>query len=222
MALPIYIIRPAARCLRTPRAHTHFLSQSFSTTLSRPDEASVETTSISTTPPPPPPPLKLNPNLVTTRKEEHLLAATGRTAIGSRRRRAAIQGTPNIPFEQLPYQCFQEARKILAADREQKLVQIEEERKRIKKVQETPAERLGGEVSKKGKLVAMQKYLEDMKIWADINDPMVKKRFEDGQGMYLYPSLSPPVALVQTNLAFAREWNMYEMELVGADGCGLS
>ena len=63
-------------------------------------------------------------------------------------------------------------------------MQIEEERKRIKKVQETPAERLGGEVSKKAKLLAMQKYLEDLKIWADINDPLVKKRFEDGMGAH--------------------------------------
>ena len=70
-------------------------------------------------------------------------------------------------------------------------MQIEEERKRIKKVQETPAERLGGEVSKKGKLVAMQKYLEDMKIWADINDPLVKKRFEDGKGVYHTLHFSP-------------------------------
>ena len=70
-------------------------------------------------------------------------------------------------------------------------MQIEEERKRIKKVQETPAERLGGEMSKKGKLVAMQKYLEDMKIWADINDPMVKKRFEDGMGAYYILQFSP-------------------------------
>ena len=63
-------------------------------------------------------------------------------------------------------------------------MQIEEERKRIKKVQETPAERLGGEVSKKVKLLAMQKYLEDLKVWADINDPLVKKRFEDGMGAH--------------------------------------
>lgn len=62
-------------------------------------------------------------------------------------------------------------------------MQIEEERKRIKKVQETPIEKLGGEASKKGKLVAMQKYLEELKILADINDPLVKKRFEDGIGV---------------------------------------
>ena len=104
--------------------------------------------------------------------------------IGSRRRRAALQTASNIPFEQLPYQCFQEARKILAADREKKLIQIEEERKRIAKVHETPIEKLGGEASKKGKLIAMHKYLEELKILADINDPMVKKRFEDGDGMF--------------------------------------
>ena len=180
MSLPIYVIRPAARCLRKTQ-HQKCILSSFSTTTCRPEQVSVETSS---TPEPPPPPAKLNPNFITTRKEEHLLAAEGRMPIGSRRRRAAIQSTSNIPFEQLPYQCFQEARKILAADREQKLIQIEEERKRIAKVHETPIEKLGGEASKKGKLIAMHKYLEELKILADINDPMVKKRFEDGDGTF--------------------------------------
>lgn len=179
MALPVYVIRPAARCLRRPRHQAYILSSNISTTATRSEEATVETSNTSTPPPPPP---KLNPNLITTRKEEHLLAAEGRTPIGSRRRRAALQTTSNIPFEQLPYQCFQEARKILAADRETKLVQIEEERKRIAKVHATPIEKLEGEASKKGKLIAMHKYLEELKILADINDPIVKKRFEDGDG----------------------------------------
>lgn len=52
-------------------------------------------------------------------------------------------------------------------------------------------ERLGGEASKKGKLIAMQKYLEELKILADINDPVVKKRFEDGMGMYYLLSSFP-------------------------------
>lgn len=41
--------------------------------------------------------------------------------------------------------------------------------------------------SQKGRLIAMQKYLEELKILADINDPMIKKRFEDGErrrGLY--------------------------------------
>ena len=72
-------------------------------------------------------------------------------------------------------------------------MQIEEERKRIKKVQETSIEKLGGEASKKGKLVAMQKYLEELKILADINDPLVKKRFEDGMGAFSSLCFAPQV-----------------------------
>lgn len=179
MALPVYVIRPAVRCLRRSRPsnipallsqHTFTSASSFS-----------EEASLTPTPPSPPPPL-LDPNTIHTRKEEHLLAARGLLPIGSRRRRAALASTSNIPFEQLPYQCFQEARKILGADREIKLRQIEEERKRIAKVEATDVSKLGGEASKKGKLVAMHKYLEQLKVLADANDPVIKKRFEDGEG----------------------------------------
>ena len=87
-----------------------------------------------------------------------------------------------IPFEQLPYQCFQEARKVLHADRQEKLAEIEIERKRIERAVAVDPSECGGEVAKKGKIVAMQKHLERLKILADINDPMIKKRFEDGKG----------------------------------------
>ena len=90
----------------------------------------------------------------------------------------------------MPYQCFQEARKVLAADREEKLAQISEMRVRIGKVMEKSAESLGGDYVKKGKLVRMQKYLEELKVLADINDPMIQKRFEDGMGTwstYVFP-----------------------------------
>lgn len=117
------------------------------------------------------------------RKAEGKLRKSGASIVGSRRRRAAVADTTSIPFEQLPYQCFQEARKILQADREQKLKQIEEERKRIAKVQAQDAALCGGEASKKGRLIAMQKYLEHLKILADSNDPLIKKRFEDGEGI---------------------------------------
>ncbi|KAL8767159.1 MAG: hypothetical protein Q9209_006250 [Squamulea sp. 1 TL-2023] len=131
----------------------------------------------------PPPGRLLDPNLVATpRLERRLLRETKQQPIGSRRRRAALQSTSNIPFEQLPYQCFQEARNLLLADRQEKLKQIEEERRRIAKVQATPAEQCGGDYVKKGRLVRMQKYLEELKILADINDPVIKKRFEDGEG----------------------------------------
>ena len=56
-------------------------------------------------------------------------------------------------------------------------------RSRIGKVMEKPAETMGGEYVKKGKLVRMQKYLEELKVLADANDPMIRKRFEDGLGM---------------------------------------
>ncbi|KAL8664628.1 MAG: hypothetical protein Q9202_002898 [Teloschistes flavicans] len=114
--------------------------------------------------------------------ERRLIRTTGQQPIGSRRRRAALLTSANIPFEQLPYQCFQEARKLLLADRKEKLLQIEEERRRITKVQADPVEKYGGEYVRKGRLVRMQKYLEELKILADINDPVIKKRFEDGDG----------------------------------------
>ena len=84
----------------------------------------------------------------------------------------------------MPYQCFQEARAILAEDRERKMAEIAEMRKRIAQSQNVPASDLGGEYAKKGKLVRMHKYLEELKILADINDPVIKKRFEDGMGWF--------------------------------------
>lgn len=54
-------------------------------------------------------------------------------------------------------------------------------------MQATPAELCGGEYVKKGRLVRMQKYLEELKILADINDPVIKKRFEDGEGQTAVP-----------------------------------
>lgn len=91
----------------------------------------------------------------------------------------------------MPYQCFQEARAVLAEDRSRKLLEIAEMRKRIDFWQNVPASDLGGEYAKKGKLVRMQKYLENLKILADVNDPVIKKRFEDGMGEFtvLYPEL---------------------------------
>lgn len=71
---------------------------------------------------------------------------------------------------------------MLLADREEKLKQIEEERRRIAKTQAIPAAQCGGEFVKNGRLIRMQKYLEKLKILADINDPVIKKRFEDGEG----------------------------------------
>lgn len=122
--------------------------------------------------------------------QERELIKTGVHPIGSRRRRAALQIPNSVPFEQLPYQCFQEARKIIAADREDKIKKIEQERKRIANVKAMDASQCEGEASKKGRLVRMQKYLHHLKILADSNDPTIKKRFEDGQGIVKYPQFT--------------------------------
>lgn len=115
---------------------------------------------------------------------------SGIKPVGSRRRRAALQGSANIPFEQLPYQCFQEARKVLQADREEKLRQIDAQRARIARVQAQESSISGGETIKKKRLKGLQDYLAELKILADINDPVIKKRFEDGQGEQTNQSLS--------------------------------
>lgn len=130
------------------------------------------------------PPFPLDPEKVHTRHQERFLRKkTGAQPIGSRRRRAVLAEGSSIPFEQLPYQCFQEARKVLAADREEKLKQIAEMRRRLEKWQNVPAEEQGGEFAKVGRLRSVSKELERLKILADINDPVIKKRFEDGMGM---------------------------------------
>lgn len=103
--------------------------------------------------------------------------------LGSRRRRAAMATTGDIPFEQLPYQCFQEARKVLAQDREEKVAKIVAETRRIKRLEATDASTFrGGEAYKQKRLESLRKHVEELKILADINDPMVKRRFEDGMG----------------------------------------
>ncbi|KAJ5764318.1 hypothetical protein N7533_002999 [Penicillium manginii] len=113
----------------------------------------------------------LDPELVSSPRLERRLMRQGTTPIGSRRRRAALQGSPNIPFEQLPYQCFQEARNVLLADRSEKLEEIEKMRQRIARVKDLSTEEAGGEQSRKSRLGAMQLHLEQLKIHADINDP---------------------------------------------------
>ncbi|KAJ4306494.1 mitochondrial 54S ribosomal protein YmL35 [Collariella sp. IMI 366227] len=103
--------------------------------------------------------------------------------LGSRRRRAALATTGSVPFEHMPYQCFQEARKILAQDRDEKVAKIISETAKIKRLEEADASTFrGGEKFKQRRLESMRKYVEELKILADINDPLVKRRFEDGQG----------------------------------------
>ena len=98
-----------------------------------------------------------------------------------------MQDTSALPFEQLPYQCFQEARKILQEDRATKIQQIELYRARIARLTEQDPAVSGGEAKKQTRLWSMMKKLEHMKILADSNDPIVKKRFEDGLGRSFNP-----------------------------------
>lgn len=181
MAAPTYLLRPASLCLGCFAQRNPVLSSFARRGLATTFDESIQEISV-LTPPPSPPHQRSNASLASSGQATSTLSKPEKQLIGSRRRRAAISSTTNIPFEQLPYQCFQEARKVLLADREDKLKKIEVERKRIAKVQTQDAAELGGEARKKGRLIAMHKYLEHLKILADSNDPIIKKRFEDGLG----------------------------------------
>jgi large subunit ribosomal protein L35 len=88
----------------------------------------------------------------------------------------------------MPYQAFQEARKILAQDREEKVAKIVAEAAKIRRLEATDASAFrGGETYKQRRLESMREYVERLKILADINDPLVKRRFEDGQGTFPAP-----------------------------------
>jgi large subunit ribosomal protein L35 len=130
----------------------------------------------------------LDPQTVENKKQERRLIRREHVQpVGSRRRRAALrrsalQNAVEVPFEQLPYQCFQEARKYLLEDRQEKIKNIETQQLRIKNlVQQDPAVS-GGPQAKEHRLRSMRKYLNELVILADINDPVVKRKFEDGQG----------------------------------------
>jgi large subunit ribosomal protein L35 len=166
-----------ARIARQPSHHISLPIRSLSTQ---------DTTLPPAQPPPPPAPRSLDPNTITSSRDERRLLRSRVFPIGSRRRRAAIRSSQNIPFEQLPYQCFQEARKVLAEDRSEKLDAIEQQRARIDRLKAQDANVSGGEWQKARRMDSMQRHLEKLKIHADINDPMVKKRFEDGGGMFAY------------------------------------
>jgi large subunit ribosomal protein L35 len=163
----------------------------------------VQTEATGATPPPPPPAKSqgkelpeymkkwgnLDPNRVEDKRtERRLIRRDGIQPIGSRRRRAAIRrsvlrGTEEISFEQLPYQAFQEARKFLLEDRQEKLKQIETQKLRLKNLMAQDPAISGGEAAKQRRISSMQNQLNELIIQADINDPIVKKKFEDGQGM---------------------------------------
>ncbi|KAI1328005.1 phosphatidylethanolamine-binding protein [Xylariaceae sp. FL0255] len=189
--------------LLTPTTAASF-ARSFSNTSIRRDEVPTTTDGATSIPPSPPTAASssissmaqmeavsqqssrqkfLDRTTATTLWAERTLVKAGTPPIGSRRRRAAIRTSQNIPFEQLPYQCFQEARKLLQEDRAEKIQQIAREQAKIKYLENTPVEKVNGGQRKKDKrLQSMKKYLEELKILADINDPLVKRKFEDGLG----------------------------------------
>lgn len=67
-------------------------------------------------------------------------------------------------------------------DREEKVRQIQTQRQRIARLSQQDPSISGGEQQKNNRLESMRKHLEHLKILADINDPLVKKKFEDGLG----------------------------------------
>ncbi|KAH7318131.1 phosphatidylethanolamine-binding protein [Stachybotrys elegans] len=178
------VARPLARRLAQP----HCLMRTFTSSASRTAEvqdgtpSTTSTSASASTTGPEPSPLDLDPNTVLPQFESQLIKA-GQMPIGSRRRRVAMRTTGDLPFEHLPYQAFQEARKILAADREQKLAEIRKQVERIAQLEaQDPNSISGGQAMKDTKLGSMRRYVNKLQILADINDPVVKKRFEDGLG----------------------------------------
>ncbi|KAM0340860.1 hypothetical protein ACHAPU_010276 [Fusarium lateritium] len=146
----------------------------------------------------------LDPNTVLPEFEEQLMKS-GIMPIGSRRRRLAIRSTGDLPFEHLPYQAFQEARKILATDREEKLGHISKELDKISRLEATKPEDVNGQKMKDVKLKSLRKHVEKLKIFADANDPVVKKRFEDGTG-----DMNKPI---YRHYAEAK-WRSYDQRLI--------
>jgi large subunit ribosomal protein L35 len=133
---------------------------------------------------------ELDPNSVEDkRSERRLIRREGIQPVGSRRRRAVIRratmrNVSQVPFEQLPYQCFQEARKFLLDDREEKLKQIKTQTLRLRNLIAQDPAVSGGVEAKEARIRSMRNYINELVILADINDPVVKKNFEDGLGEY--------------------------------------
>lgn len=173
------VVRPLARQLR-PQC----LVRPFTTAAARAADVPPQAETASTSPAEVNP-LDLDPNTVLPEFEEQLVKA-GKMPIGSRRRRVAMRTTTDIPFEHLPYQAFQDARKILAADREQKLAQITQTLNKISLLEKKDAAEVkGGQERKNIKLASLRRHADELKILADVNDPIVKKRYEDGLGKFL-------------------------------------
>jgi hypothetical protein len=100
------------------------------------------------------------------------------------RRAAALTYSSGLSFDQLPYQCFQEALKVIRADQVEKQKQIDMQRNRIERLKATEASASGRDLQMSNRITSMQRRLDELNILAEINDPFVKKQFEDGLGMW--------------------------------------
>ena len=70
---------------------------------------------------------------------------------------------------------------MLREDREEKLRLIQQQRERVARLRSQKAEK-SKEAQIAHRIKSMERYLEELKIQADINDPLVKRTFEDGSG----------------------------------------
>ncbi|KAK5136924.1 hypothetical protein LTR08_001431 [Meristemomyces frigidus] len=204
-----------ARCIQCTRHDRSLPVRSFSTTAPARLEVLDSQTPAEAAPPPPAAtadtpnpntkPRARDANTVSTPAAEGQLLRNQRTTpVGSRRRRAAIASTGSIPFSQLPYQCFQEARAFLQVDRQEKLEHIRMQRQRIEnlKLRAVPPQ---DEWIKENRIRDMKHRLEETKIAADMNDPVVKRRFEDGEG-----DLNKPIY----RLLADRQWRAYRRKVL--------
>lgn len=179
------VARPLTRQLTQP-----CVLRTFSTSGLRASETSTTTTAQEpSTTSTPGPLLDLDPHTVPRELEQDLMDQ-GMMPVGSRRRREAIRTTGSLPFEQLPYQAFQEARKILAADRAAKVASLQATVDKMAALEARDAAAVaGGETMKQIRLKSLRKEAHRLTILADINDPLVKRRFEDGLGTgFIYTS----------------------------------
>ncbi|KAK1760704.1 phosphatidylethanolamine-binding protein [Echria macrotheca] len=203
MSRPQQAARPIVRSIRhsscTPATRTRCIAaRQFSSTPSRKDE--------STTTAQPNPPQKLSDTYAGSQWTLDDLQRIASPSQGSLRRRAALATSYNIPFEQMPYQCFQEARKILNEDRQEKIAKIVAETEKIKRLEAADPSTYGWtEAYKNTRLASMRKYVEELKILADINDPLVKRRFEDGMG-----DMNKPIYRYLAN----RKWHAMDYKII--------
>ncbi|KAI5836868.1 phosphatidylethanolamine-binding protein [Morchella snyderi] len=96
---------------------------------------------------------------------------------------AAVPATPEVEaharkmrtIESMPFQTYQHALAVIRKDHDEKLVQIKEEHEKIAKMIKyknlSPTSRV---------VKSMTRYLEGLKVKADINNPRVKYNFDTG------------------------------------------